>query len=80
MLAGEAASVLYPSTVHGAYLSGEEAAQRVLDAAAQLPQCGASSGDAAGSSGGGSCVVPPAGVETVAAADCACEWPALLSV
>ena len=78
VLAGEAASVQYPGTVHGAYLSGQEAAYRVLDAAGELPQCGASSGSTAGSSGDGACMVPPNGVEAVVATDCVCEWPALL--
>lgn len=64
ILAGEAASVQYPSTVHGALLSGRDAAYRVLDAAAELPLCGSVSG------AGGACVAPPAGA---AAAQCECD-------
>lgn len=73
LLAGEAASVAHPSTVHGAYLSGQEAAYRVLDAAAELPQCGASGGSAEGSSGGVACVAPPPA--DAQPPDCVCEWP-----
>lgn len=64
ILAGEAASVLYPSTVHGALLSGRDAAYRVLDARAELPLCGSVGG------AGGVCVAPPAGA---AAALCECD-------
>ncbi len=64
ILAGEAASVQYPSTVHGALLSGRDAAYRVLDAAAELPLCGSVSGV------GGVCVAPPAGA---VAAQCECD-------
>jgi hypothetical protein len=76
VLAGEAASVQFPGTVHGAYLSGEEAAYRVLDAATELPQCGAASGSADGASGGAACVLPPTddGAALVPA-DCSCSWP-----
>ncbi|KAL4424379.1 hypothetical protein ABPG75_001680 [Micractinium tetrahymenae] len=64
ILAGEAASVPYPSTVHGALLSGRDAAYRVLDAAAELPVCGSVSG------AGGVCVAAPAGT---AAPLCECD-------
>lgn len=43
ILAGEAVWPLQPSTVAGALLSGREAAQRVLEAAAELPVCGGGS-------------------------------------
>jgi hypothetical protein len=71
VLAGEAASVAHPSTVHGAFLSGQEAAYRVLDAARELPQCGTSSSGGLGS-GGGACVLPP--LEAAATSlQCDCE-------
>lgn len=82
VLAGEAASVLHPGTVHGAYLSGQEAAYRVLDAAAELPQCDSAAGSAEGSSDGDVCVVAPALALVEAAeayvTDCLCEWPPFL--
>ena len=40
VLAGEHTSVPYPATVHGALLAGQEAAARVLAAAALPPNCG----------------------------------------
>jgi hypothetical protein len=68
VLAGEAASAAHPATVHGAFLSGQEAAYRVLDAARELPQCGTSG------SGGGACVLPP--LEAAATSlQCDCEQP-----
>lgn len=35
VMAGEAGSVLYPSTAHGAYFSGQQAAARILEAVNQ---------------------------------------------
>lgn len=60
LLAGEATWAPHPSTVHGALLSGREAALRVLAAAAELPQCGSAGGSGSGS-GSGTCVAPPPG-------------------
>lgn len=52
IFAGEAASVLYPASVHGALLSGQDAAQRVLDSI-QLPaDCIVGSSPAMCSAGG----------------------------
>lgn len=75
VLAGEAASVPYPGTVHGAYLSGEEAAYRVLDACAELPQCGAASGAADGASGASCVLAPTEDGAALVPADCSCSWP-----
>lgn len=56
LLAGEAVWAAHPSTVHGALLSGQEAALRILDAAGELPECGSGTG---GSVSAGSCVAAP---------------------
>lgn len=66
ILAGEAAWSAHPSTVHGALLSGQEAAMRVLDAAAELPECGSSGG-------GGKCLAAPGGQEPLS---CGCSTAA----
>ena len=73
VLAGEAASVAHPATVHGAFLSGQEAAYRVLDAARELPQCG-SAGGSSSSGSGGACVVPPP-LAAGSSPQCDCEQP-----
>lgn len=58
LLAGEGVWAAHPSTVHGAMLSGQDAALRVLSAAGELPVCGSGSG---GSVSVGSCVAAPRG-------------------
>ena len=69
VLAGEAASAAHPSTVLGAWLSGREAAYRVLDAAAELPQCGSVPGSL------GVCVAPPPPTGSSSGAEllCGCQ-------
>ena len=69
VLAGGAASVAHPATVHGAFLSGQEAAYRVLDAAGELPQCGSGGG------GGGACVLPPRQAAGSSGLQCDCDQP-----
>ncbi|KAI7844728.1 hypothetical protein COHA_001815 [Chlorella ohadii] len=58
LLAGEGVWAAHPSTVHGALLSGQEAALRIADAARELPQCGSGLGGSRQQPGGRT--MPPA--------------------
>lgn len=69
LLAGEGVWGAHPATVHGALLSGHEAALRVMDAAGELPQCGSGSGSSASGGGAGSCVAGGAALQ------CQCDAP-----